>query len=253
MISKNKQKFIKSLSSKKNRDIERLFIAEGPKVVSDLIGHYPCIILAATAEFLRTHPHITAKEVIEISQKELEQMSLLKAPREVIAVFSQQRFEQISEPDYKKDLVLVLDDIQDPGNLGTIIRVADWYGIRHVICSPHTADVFSSKVVQATMGALARVNVSYMPILELLKGVDKSVPIYGTFLDGDNIYNTDITPCGIIVMGNEGNGITNEVRAVINKRLYLPGYPKDIKSSESLNVAIATAITCAEFRRRYQE
>ena len=145
---------------------------------------------------------------------------------------------------------MVLDDIQDPGNLGTIIRIADWYGIRHIICSPHTADAFSPKVVQATMGALARVNVSYNSLTELFTSLDKSIPVYGTYLDGQDIYSTEITPNGIIVMGNEGNGITREVSEYINQRLYLPNYPKGVETSESLNVAIATAITCAEFRRR---
>ena len=251
MISKNKQKFIKSLGLKKFRDAEQLFIAEGPKVVGDLMGHYPCQILAGTSEYLSAHPGFKAQEIFEITQKELEQISQLKTPRDVLAIFSQQKSGDFALlPDFQKDLVLALDDIQDPGNLGTIIRIADWYGIRHIICSPHSADAFSPKVVQATMGALARVNVSYTSLTELFTSLDKSIPVYGTYLDGQDIYSTEITPNGMIVMGNEGNGITREVSEYINKRLYLPNYPKGVETSESLNVAVATAITCAEFRRR---
>jgi TrmH family RNA methyltransferase len=251
MISKNKQKFIKSLGLKKYRDAEHLFIAEGPKVVEDLMGHYPCVILAGTSEYLALHPHFKSKETYEITEKELKQISQLKSPRDVIAVFSQQKANKTDMmPDFQNNLVLVLDDIQDPGNLGTIIRIADWYGIHHIICSLHSADAFSPKVVQATMGALSRINITYTSITELFSKINKSIPIYGTFLDGHDIYSTKITKNGIIVMGNEGNGITKDVAKYITHRLYLPNYPKGVETSESLNVAVATAITCAEFRRR---
>jgi TrmH family RNA methyltransferase len=251
MISKNKQKFIKSLGLKKHRDAEHLFIAEGPKVVEDLMGHYPCVILAGTSEYLDLHPHFKSQETYEITEKELKQISQLKSPRDVIAVFSQQKANKTDMmPDFQNNLVLVLDDIQDPGNLGTIIRIADWYGIHHIICSLHSADAFSPKVVQATMGALSRINITYTSITELFSKINKSIPIYGTFLDGHDIYSTKITKNGIIVMGNEGNGITKDVAKYITHRLYLPNYPKGVETSESLNVAVATAITCAEFRRR---
>jgi len=146
-------------------------------------------------------------------------------------------------------LCLALDEVQDPGNLGTIIRIADWFGIEHIFCSQGTADVYNPKVVQATMGALARVHVHYVNLSELIDSLP-DIPVYGTFLDGTNIYEQELSQTGIIVMGNEGNGISPEVRKVINRRLYIPNYPANRPTSESLNVAVATAITCAEFRRR---
>ena len=144
----------------------------------------------------------------------------------------------------KKELVLALDTVQDPGNLGTIVRLADWFGIRHIVCSPDTADLYNPKVVQATMGALARVKVYYRSLPDFLSQVDSSV-VYGTF-----IYHTSLTKSGVIVMGNEGNGISVKLEPYIGKRLYIPNYPVGQPTSESLNVAVAAAITCAEFRRR---
>ena len=140
-------------------------------------------------------------------------------------------------------------DEQDPGNLGTIVRLADWFGIRHIVCSPDTADLYNPKVVQATMGALARVKVYYTSLPDFLSQVDSSV-VYGTFLDGEDIYHTSLTKSGVIVMGNEGNGISAKLEPYIGKRLYIPNYPVGQPTSESLNVAVAAAITCAEFRRR---
>ena len=145
---------------------------------------------------------------------------------------------------------MALDDIQDPGNLGTIIRTADWYGVKDIFCSRNSADVFNPKVVQATMGAIARVRVHYVDLPDFLKGISNSMPIYGTLLDGDNFYKKELSNRGILVMGNEGNGISSEIIPLISERLFIPGYPTDVVSSESLNVSIATAITLAEFRRR---
>jgi TrmH family RNA methyltransferase len=150
----------------------------------------------------------------------------------------------------EKELCLALDEVQDPGNLGTIIRIADWVGIENIFCSQGTVDVYSPKVVQATMGALSRVHMHYVSLSELIGRLDDSVPVYGTLLDGTNIYMQTLSPTGLIVMGNEGNGITAEVRKLINRKLYIPNYPEGRDTSESLNVAVATAITCAEFRRR---
>ena len=140
--------------------------------------------------------------------------------------------------------------MQDPGNLGTILRLADWFGIHHVVCSLHTADVFSPKVVQATMGSLARVRVHYLDPLEYLNELPAETPVYGTFLDGKNIYDEQLTDKGIIVMGNEGKGISAALTDYITHRLYIPNYPIGTPTGESLNVAIATAVTCAEFRRQ---
>ena len=142
-----------------------------------------------------------------------------------------------------------MDDIQDPGNLGTIIRLADWFGIEHIFCSPNTVDVFNPKAIQATMGGIARVKVHYIALSELIH-VLGNVPVYGTFLDGKNMYEQPLSKNGIIVMGNEGNGIGTEVEKLVNRKLYIPNYPQERETSESLNVAIATAIVCAEFRRQ---
>lgn len=260
MLSKNKQKLIRQLSQKKHRDETGLFLAEGPKVVGDLWGAFPCELLCATSEWLSRHPREAAEahEVAEVTDRELEQASLLKTPRDVLAVF--RRTDVAADnvvADWKQlpsqELCLALDGVQDPGNVGTILRIADWFGISHVFCSLDTADAFSPKTVQATMGALARVKVHYVQLPEFLANLSADVPLYGTFLDGTDIYAQELSTSGIIVMGNEGNGISDAVAQHINRRLFIPSYPQDRETSESLNVAIATAITCAEFRRRSAE
>ncbi len=249
MLSKAKIKYIRSLELKKNRREERVFVAEGHKLVGDLYGYFPCKLLLALPEWLKTHPMIMADEVIEVTYDELSKVSLLKTPQEVLAVFGQK--EVVWDSSYpKQNLCLALDDVQDPGNLGTIIRLADWFGIEHIFCSLGTVDMYSPKVVQASMGALARVSLHYGSLTGLLALLDEQVPVYGTFLDGGDMYRQPLSRSGLIVMGNEGNGISAEVAAFINRRLYIPNYPADRKTSESLNVAMATAIVCAEFRRR---
>lgn len=256
MISKNKLKLLRQLSAKKHRDELGLFIAEGPKVVGDLMGAFDCHVLLATAEWLAAHADMYERgwadsrtEVVEVTQSELEQASLLKTPRDVLAVFRR----RVAAPDLAapaRQLTLALDGVQDPGNLGTILRIADWFGIEHVYCSLDTADAFSPKTVQATMGAIARVKVHYLPLAELFAACGDDVPVYGTFLDGQDLYAQPLSANGVVVMGNEGNGISDAVAASINRRLFIPSFPADRETSESLNVAIATAITCAEFRRR---
>ena len=248
-ISKNKIKYIRSLEQKKTRREEGVFVAEGPKLTSDLLGRFHCRYLAATAEWMNTHPLVQVDEKDIANLEDLQRASLLKTPQDVIAVFVQ-RNEVTDASVIERELCLALDDVQDPGNLGTIIRIADWFGIEHIFCSLGTADVYNPKVVQATMGALARVHVHYLSLTELIEGL-KEVPVYGTFLDGTNIYKQSLSETGLIVMGNEGNGISAEVRKLINRKLYIPNFPAGRSTSESLNVAVATAITCAEFRRRY--
>ena len=248
-ISKNKIKYIRSLEQKKIRREEGVFVAEGPKLTGDLLGHFHCRYLAATAEWMNAHPLVQADEKDIANLEDLQRASLLKTPQDVIAVF-EQRNEVTDTCVIERELCLALDDVQDPGNLGTIIRIADWFGIEHIFCSLGTADVYNPKVVQATMGALARVHVHYLSLTELIEGL-KEIPVYGTFLDGTNIYMQSLSETGLIVMGNEGNGISAEVRKLINRKLYIPNFPADRSTSESLNVAVATAITCAEFRRRY--
>ena len=248
-ISKNKIKYIRSLEQKKTRREEGVFVAEGPKLTGDLLGRFHCSYLAATAEWMNAHPLVQADEKDIANLEDLQRASLLKTPQDVIAVF-EQRNEATDTSVIERELCLALDDVQDPGNLGTIIRIADWFGIEHIFCSFGTADVYNPKVVQATMGALARVHVHYLSLTELIEGL-KEVPVYGTFLDGTNIYKQSLSETGLIVMGNEGNGISAEVRKLINRKLYIPNFPAGRSTSESLNVAVATAITCAEFRRRY--
>ena len=248
MLSKNKIKYIHSLELKKNRKKEGVFVAEGHKLVGDLLPHFHCRLILATTTWLEEHHDIQADEIIEITPEELVKASLLKTPQEVLAVFEQPQYDYTTDV-IKNSLCLALDDIQDPGNLGTIIRLADWFGIEHIFCSQGTVDVYNSKVIQATMGALARVKVHYCNLPELISSL-KDVPVYGTFLDGENIYNKPLSENGLIIMGNEGNGVSKEVSQQINNKLYIPNYPSGRTTSESLNVAIATAVVCAEFRRR---
>ena len=252
MLSKAKIKFIQSLELKKKRKEENLFVAEGPKVVGDLMPYFACHILAATPEWLQAHPQAQAQEIIEVTTEELRKASFLKSPQEVLAVFEIPSTPLPADLP-QRELCLALDDVQDPGNLGTIIRLADWFGIRHIICSKGTTDAFSPKTVQASMGAVARVSVHYTDLAEYLttlRNSDTSTPIYGTFLEGNNIYQEELSTNGIIIMGNEGNGIGPDVAKHITHKLFIPNYPEGCVTSESLNVAIATAITCSEFRRR---
>lgn len=249
MLSKNKIKYIRSLEQKKHRKEEQAFLAEGNKLVNDLSGHFDCLLLVATAHWLEEHPHAQAQEVIEASREELSRASLLKTPQEALAVFRIPQYEAEAEV-VRRSLCLALDGVQDPGNLGTIIRIADWFGIRHVFCSPTTADVFAPKVVQATMGALSRVQAYYVDLPAFLKKLEGCSPVYGTFLDGTDLYSVPLSRHGIIVMGNEGNGISSAVEPLVTQRLFIPSYPPGQPTSESLNVAVATAVTCAEFRRR---
>ena len=250
MLSKNKIKYIRSLELKKKRKEEQVFVAEGHKLVGDLLGHFPCKLLIATSNWLKMNHSATANEIIEVTQEELSRASLQKTPQEVLAVFVQPSYDLNPEV-IKSSLCLALDDVQDPGNLGTIIRLADWFGIEHIFCSTGTADVYNPKTVQATMGAIARVKLHYCNLSDFIgKASEKNIPIFGTFLNGENIYTQPLPKNGIIIMGNEGNGISEQIAQKVSHRLLIPNYPQGCETSESLNVAVATAIVCAEFRRR---
>jgi TrmH family RNA methyltransferase len=192
--------------------------------------------------------HIPAKELVVADDDDIRKISLLKNPQDVLALFRLPSY-HIDEADPAHRLTLALDGIRNPGNLGTIVRVADWFGIGHVVCSADSADVFAPKAVQATMGALARVKVHYAD-LEPYLDKHRHLPLYGTFMDGDNIYGQTLSPNGVVVMGNEGSGIRPSVEALVRCRLRIPSYPAGRDTSESLNVAAAAAIVCAEFRRR---
>lgn len=247
MIGKNTIKWIKSLEMKKNRKREGLFVAEGPKVVGDLMSRFRLHTVFATREWQggeKMEAHVAYHQV---EDDELRRLSFLQHPQQVMAVFEMNKEEKV-EVDADR-ITLMLDGVQDPGNLGTIIRIADWFGIRHVICSQETADAYNPKVVQATMGSLASVSVHYVNLESYLVSQPKDVKIYGTLLDGQDIYETRLSAAGIIVMGNEGNGLTEAVRRLVTHRLLIPDFNPD-KRAESLNVAIATSIVCSEFRRR---
>lgn len=249
MLSKNDIKTIKSLEKKKFRDQKGLFVAEGHKLVEELLGIFECVLLSATDDWLRGKNQIRAERIEAVSSNELKCASLLRSPQDVLAVFripdSRASMESASG-----NLVLALDGIQDPGNVGTIVRIADWFGIKDVFCSQDCADIYGPKAIQATMGALARVHVHYMNLPDAIKALPSGTPVYGTFLDGDDIYRKDLTGKGVIVMGNEGNGISPIVGSLVSQRLYIPSWPGQEPTSESLNVAAATAVICAEFRRR---
>ena len=247
MISKNKIKYIRSLELKKNRNKEGKFVAEGFKVVDDLLALQPADLIVATQEWLHGKHLAAQAEVIEVTEEELKKVSFLQHPQQVLAVFRQD-----TSGDYSintNELSLALDGVQDPGNLGTIIRIADWFGITHIYCSQDTADVYNPKVVQATMGSIARVKVEYGNLLGLVESLPADVPVYGTLLDGDNIYQQQLENRGLIVMGNEGKGISPALAKKVNHRLLIPNFPEGRATADSLNVAIATAITCSEFRR----
>ena len=249
MISKAKVKFIKSLRLKKNREQARLFIAEGHKVVGELLASGCAHTIVATQEWLSAHSAPPTNELVAVDEEELRKVSLLQHPQQVLALFP--FFDDAaSDAVDTTSLSLMLDGVQDPGNLGTIIRIADWFGIGNIYCSTETADVYNPKVVQATMGSIARVRLHYGDLEAMLDRLPTDFPVYGTILNGNDIYHEPLSSHGLIIMGNEGNGISDEIGKRVGHRLQIPSYAEGRATAESLNVAVATAITCAEFRRR---
>lgn len=250
MLSKNLIKLVRSLDVKKFRKETNLFVAEGEKLVNDLIvSNVECYKIIATEKHADALKNKRDIEIITVSDDELKKVSFLKSPQGIVGLFKQKNnTPDINTP--KKKLCLALDDVQDPGNLGTIIRIADWFGIEDIYCSIGTVDVYNPKTVQATMGAIARVNIYYVNLPQFLSSLEKSIPIYGTFLNGKNMYEHKLSRNGVIVMGNEGNGIGSECEKFIDERILIPSFPAGRTTSESLNVSTATAIVCGEFRRR---
>ena len=243
-MTKAEIQFVRSLADKRVRDEEHLFIAEGDKLIDEILHSSLRVrsLYALEGHFVGPAETVTAKEMERISQ--------LKTASTSLAVVEQPRHKTPLKAAADK-LSLALDGVQNPGNLGTIIRLADWFGVEDIFCSEDTADCFNPKVVQATMGAILRVRVHYLDLSAVLRSAAaQGTPIYGTFLDGENIYDCKLEQRGIIVMGNEGKGVSEACAKSVTDRLYIPPYPADCTSSESLNVAIATAVTCAEFRRR---
>ena len=253
MLSKNKIRLINSLDSKKIRSENGLFVAEGEKLVSEIIESQLTIkYLAGTEDwFSKTDSRkLNSIEKDIVSNEQLKKISFLKTPQSVLCLAKIPTYD-LNLASLKDKLLLVLDNVQDPGNLGTIIRIADWFGIEHIICSVNSADAFNPKVVQATMGAICRVKIYYEDLAEILKTSQRlNIPMFGTTLNGENIYNADLKPNGLIMMGNESKGISPACIPYLTQQLFIPFYPPEQQQSESLNVAIATAIVCSEFRRR---
>ncbi|MCM1318833.1 MAG: RNA methyltransferase [Muribaculaceae bacterium] len=254
-ISKAKIKLYASLGRRKQRDIQHLFIAEGVKCVEETLDFFELealVIEKSLVEEKGIPSGVEMSHVYEVNKKQIEQISGLSTPPRMVAVYRQPRL-IVPEPQALRDeLVLVLDGVQDPGNLGTIMRAADWFGVKHIIASHQTVDIFNPKAVQATMGAIGRVHISYtdLPAYVATYKAQTSLPVYGTLLNGRNMYAAPLSATGMIIMGNEGQGLTEEIKALIDAPLLIPSYPLGSPTVESLNVAMATAITLAEFRRK---
>jgi TrmH family RNA methyltransferase len=248
MLSKSQISLFKSLQHKKFRNVHGLFVAEGFKSVAEFIASgYPIQTVyhtdAAAPKLLKLSAKINFQET---SLNDLAKISSLTTPQEVIALIKVPQWPTLNAALLKNKYALVLDGVQDPGNMGTIIRTADWFGITHIICSDDSVDVYNPKVVQATMGSLARVNVYYADLQLAIPQL--KIPVYGALLNGQNIYTTSFNTEGLIVMGNEGNGIRPEIQKLIDTPITIPG----AGATESLNVAIAAAIFCSEiFRNRF--
>ena len=238
-MTKAEIQFVRSLADKRVRDAEQLFVAEGDKLIGEILSSG-----LRVRNIYALEGHFTGRAE-SVSAKEMERISQLKTASTSLAVV-----EQPAQAPADR-LTLALDGVQNPGNLGTIIRLADWFGVEDIFCSEDTADCFNPKVVQATMGAILRVRVHYLKLADFLKRTAESgVAVYGTMLDGDNIYDADLKTNGVIVMGNEGKGVSDECAKSFTHKLLIPAYPPQRQGSESLNVAMATGIVCAEFRRR---
>lgn len=244
-MTKAEIQLIRSLADKRSRQEQGLFVAEGEKLITEIrssrLRIRKIFCLAGLFE---------GAEVEHVSPKEMERLSLLKTPSKAVALVEIPRYE-LRANTLKGKLILALDEVQNPGNLGTIIRLADWFGITDIVCSMDSADCFNPKVVQATMGAILRVRVHYVDLAAFLReAATAGMPRYGTFLEGENLYTTELSEGGIIIMGNEGRGISSPIEPLISHKVLIPAYPADRPTSESLNVAMATGIVCAEFRRR---
>lgn len=248
-MDKQTIKFIKSLADRKARLESKLFVVEGFKLCKEMQDNGCKIEKIFFTEKLDFHliEAFSSEKCEKISISTMERISNLKSAPTILALVKM--LETSSKTIDQNGLNLVLDSIQDPGNLGTIIRVCDWFGIRKIFCSHDTVDLYNPKVVQSTMGAITRVEVTYCDLHSLLSDAQvKNIPIFATDLDGENIYNEVLPSNGVIVMGNEGKGVSEAIKVLATHRLLIPSYPAD-NVCESLNVAIATSIVCAEFRR----
>jgi len=253
MISKNKAKFVQSLSSKKTREESGLFIAEGEKLITELSNAgFRFEMLFLTDDFQKKFAKIQCEKIIT-HKEELAKISSLMNPSSALAICYQRRENTINTYSID-DLTLALDNIQDPGNFGTIVRTASWFGIRHILCSENTVDCYNPKVIQATMGAIAHVKIIYTDLRSALNNyASNEVAIYGTFMEGKTIYREKLKENAIVVFGNEGKGISKEVQQVITHKISIPSFRNGDLTVESLNVSIAASIVCSEFRRRKME
>jgi RNA methyltransferase, TrmH family len=253
VVSKSQIKLIRSLEQKKYRTANNLFVAEGNKIVSDILTEsFRIATLIATREFiLQCRDQISSDtEVIIARAEEIRTASLLKNPQDAIAICRLPQSDA-GVADQVKDWVLCLDTIQDPGNLGTIVRIADWFGIPDIVCSPETADIFNPKAVQSSMGSFCRVRVHYLALESYLSEQSSAgVLICGAFLEGDNLYAASLPKSGILVLGNEGRGIGRDILACINRKITIPSFTRSLQHAESLNVASAAAVFCSEIRRQ---
>lgn len=242
MVSKSQIKLITGLHQKKYRQANQLFFAEGVKVIQEMLqSNFELDHLYQTESLFEA---VSLAQKTTISTVDLAKISALSTPNNCLAVFKIPK----ENPILQHGLILALDDIRDPGNLGTILRLCDWFGISQLLCSKETVDIYNPKVVQATMGSIARVNVNYVDLQDFI--ATTSLPVFGTFMEGKNIYNESLPKEGIIVMGNEAKGISEKLEENIQNRLTIPRFGT-LQQTESLNVATATAIVLSEFRRAY--
>jgi TrmH family RNA methyltransferase len=252
MISKNTIKLIKSLAHKKYRQKHQLFLVEGEKNVLEVLdSSFHVNQLFGTARFLQNNPGLISKadNAAEASTDEIKKASLLKSPQECLALCALPGENTLSAK--FESFTFYLDGIQDPGNLGTIIRTCDWFGAKTIYCSPGTADIFNPKVIQASMGSFIRVKAIYTPFSYLSEMAYQSqIQVMGTFMDGENIYDTQLPEKAVVILGNEGKGISDEVALKVERKLSIPRFYNDSKGPESLNVGVTAAIICSEFKRR---
>ncbi|MFN3967675.1 TrmH family RNA methyltransferase [Flavobacterium sp.] len=240
MVSKNQIKLITSLQHKKYRNEHQLFIAEGVKVIQELLqSNFVLEHLFVTESIFET---INPDQKTLVKEADMKRISALVSPSSCLAIFKIPKTKTIED----KGLIVALDDIRDPGNLGTIIRLCDWFGVKQLVCSYETVDVYNSKVIQATMGSITRVNVIYADLQDFI--AQTTLPVFGTFMDGKNIYKEVLPTDGVLIFGNEANGISPSIEKSIKNRIAIPRFG-DIQQTESLNVATATAICLSEFRR----
>ncbi len=256
MLSKNQIRHLVALRSKKGREDHCQFIAEGHKLVTDLIeSSFRITGIYADSSWIAGNLRTVQKKNIPVTETishEMKQISALSTPSPVLAVIEIPLPVEDGPRLPEDDLTLILDDIRDPGNLGTILRVADWFGIENVVCSSTCVDLYNPKVVQATMGSIGRVNVLYTDLAKFFHKIEGKLPVYGTYLDGENLFDQqNLSGKGVILIGNESRGISSSLNQFVSRRLFIPSFGRtDSGKAESLNASVATAIICAEFRKK---